>query len=119
MNATVRIMLSVVILFSSAAMWAQGLRESESNDAAEFISTGIASGTIRMECDNGKAWINHDLWRTFDRAQKSDAARYIWFACAGFLGKTNVNDADDLVLYDMQSGKKLASYSKRHGFRPY
>lgn len=99
-------------------MWAQGLRESESNDAAEFISTGIASGTIRMECDNGKAWINHDLWLTFDRAQKSDAAHYIWFACAGFLGKTSVNDADDLVLYDMQSGKKLASYSKRHGFRP-
>jgi Domain of unknown function (DUF4352) len=116
LNVTVRILVSVLVLFACGAVWAQGLRKSESNDAAEFISTGIASGTIRMECDSGKAWINHDLWLTFDRSQKSDAAHYIWFACAGFQGKTSVNDADDLVLYDMQSGKKLATYSKRHGF---
>jgi len=72
-----------------------------------------------MGCDEGKAWINPDLWREFDALQKEDAAHAIWFTCAGLEGKTSTAKAHDVDICDMQSGKKLASYSKRHGFRVY
>jgi hypothetical protein len=89
-----------------------------SEDEIKAIASRIRilqeSGHLRLECSARKAWINTHDWQEYSIFEKEKMTHVIHLACANESEAVNVSRA--IVLYDMQSDKKLASYSPLGGF---
>lgn len=68
-----------------------------------------SSGALRVECREGKAWIDPGLWEASEAEDKENLARAIYESCS----------SESIEIYDAQSAKKLGRYGSVLGFRAY
>jgi hypothetical protein len=96
------------------------MSEDEIKATASLIRVLKRSGHLRLECSAGKAWINTHDWQEYSIFEKEKMTHVIHLACANESEAVNVSQATQaIVLYDLQSDKKLASYSPLGGFWIY
>jgi len=67
-----------------------------------------SSGALRVKCNEGKAWIDPELWEASNAEDKENVAHAVFESC----NKT-------VAIYDAKSAKKLAGYGLPDGFIAY
>lgn len=80
-----------------------------------FLKKLENEGLLVLKPDLNTAYINPDLWAQMNIMQKENISAAIAVYCGNFKGKTTYW----AVIYDLQSGKKLAKYSSAWGFKVY
>jgi hypothetical protein len=74
-----------------------------------MIVTLQISGQLRLDCKEGKAWLDPELWVALDAPAKENFARTVFENCHSAQG------AKSMTIYDAQSGTKLATFSPKDG----
>ncbi|HEY2714555.1 MAG TPA: hypothetical protein VGI60_18745 [Chthoniobacterales bacterium] len=103
-SATIRYLLAAAF----AACWLGTALASEQSD---MIAKLQQSGQLRLDCNAGKAWLDPNLWQAVDADAKGNFARTIFESCH------SVPALKSITIYDAQSSKKLATYSKEAGLK--
>jgi hypothetical protein len=80
-------------------------------DAVQIIHEMQDSGLVRTDVDARKAWVSPAFWLSADAQGKENLTA----ALAMFVSPKNPM----VTVYDMQSGKQIASYGPFQGFRVY
>ncbi|HEV2805979.1 MAG TPA: hypothetical protein VGW57_13735 [Chthoniobacterales bacterium] len=93
------------------------MSEDEIKATASLIGILEKSGHLRLECAAGKAWIDTHDWQEYSIFEKEKMTHVVCLACAD--RSEVVSRSQAIVLYDLQSDKKLATYSSIAGFRIY
>jgi len=81
------------------------------SDLNDMIVNLQLSGQLRLDCKAGKAWFDPELWKAGDAEVKENFARTIFEGCH------SVEGVKSITIYDAQSAKKLATYSKMEGLK--
>jgi hypothetical protein len=76
---------------------------------SSVLTSLTSSGALRLNCDEGKAWIDPDLWQASNAEDKEILARAINEHCS----------SQSIDIYDGRSAKKLARYGSVLGFKAY
>ncbi len=103
-NRTIRYLLAVAF----AACW---LGTALASDQSDMIDKLQQSGQLRLDCTAGKAWLDPKLWQAAEADAKGNFARAILEGCHSVGALKSIN------IYDAQSEKKLATYSKETGLK--
>ncbi len=121
-----RKIITLLIIISSIYLCSPKIfadeREKENKDKIElnesqiaFLDKLVQQGLLILKPELNQAYINPNLWAQMNIMQKENISAAIAVYCGNFKGKNTYW----AVIYDLQSGKKLAKYSRAWGFKVY
>jgi hypothetical protein len=113
MNREIASVLILLLLFIPAlADDAKKTLTSAEREAYEIL---VQNGFLKIEAKSNKAYVHPEFWKGLDAEQKRGFSYGLAIYCANERG----NELYYVTIYDLQSAKKLAKYSKSWGFEVY
>ena len=108
-------MVVIVFLVANSLIFAGEEKIELTEDQVVLLHKLEEQGLLLIKPTYNEAIINPDLWAQMNIMQKENISAAIAVYCGNFKGKNTYW----AVIYDLQSGKKLAKYSRAWGFKVY